>query len=126
GYNEHAAVPVYREPYLMVMAAFKGGSTLYRLKTQEGDDGATGVSVELVRSSDELSNDVASSVLVDGFVYGFDLRDVQAKLHRPSRGTFRCVELESGEVRWSSDEVGHANVIAADGKLILFNDRGEL
>jgi hypothetical protein len=29
-------------------------------------------------------------------------------------------------VRWSSDEPGHAQLIAADGKLIGFNDRGEV
>lgn len=29
-----------------------------------------------------MSNDVASSVLDDGFIYGFDLRDIQTSLHR--------------------------------------------
>jgi hypothetical protein len=73
-----------------------------------------------------MSNDVASSILIDGRVYGFDLRDLQSKARRPSRGEFRCLDLATGETLWSTERVGHASVIHADGKLILFNDRGEL
>jgi hypothetical protein len=47
-------------------------------------------------------------------------------LHRPSRGEFRAVNFLTGKVRWSSPEPGHAQVIAAGGKLVLFNDRGEI
>jgi hypothetical protein len=73
-----------------------------------------------------LSNDICSSVLHQGSLYGFDLKDVQAKAHRPSRGTFRCLDFETGKELWSTDRTGHCNVIIADGKLILFNDKGEL
>ena len=102
-----------------------------------------------VWKSSHLSNDVCSSVLVDGFLYGFDIRDVQSKPHRPSRGQFRCLDFLTGDERWANgtvnqrrgfnDEigesfkdatgnlpVGQASVLAVDGKLILFNDTGEL
>jgi len=72
-----------------------------------------------------MSQDTASGVLIDGYVYGFDLKDVQAKAHRPSRGEFRCMALATGEVQWATERTGHATVVAADGKLYLFNDRGE-
>lgn len=127
GYDEHAAFPLYAEPYLLIACPFKGGSTLYRLETEAAPDGGSPeVRATLVRQSKLLSNDTASSVLLDGCVYGFDLRDVQAKPHRPSRGEFKCLDLLSGDVHWSADDVGHATVLAADGKLILFNDRGEV
>ena len=74
----------------------------------------------------KFSNDIASSVLVDGFIYGFDLKDAQSRLNRPSRGEFRCLSFETGKIVWSTDQVGHANIIVADGKLILFNDKGEI
>lgn len=96
-----------------------------------------------------MSNDVCSSVLVDGYLYGFDIRDQQTKLHRPSRGQVRCLEFLTGVERWADGSesraadtndaprtsagtsgtttpIGHASVIYADGKLIFFNDRGEL
>ena len=76
--------------------------------------------------SEKLSNDVASSVLVGDTIFGFDLKDMQSRLHRPSRGEFRAVDFLTGKVRWSSPEPGHAQIIAADGKLVLLNDRGEV
>ena len=129
GYDEHAALPLYDEPYLMIASPFRDGAKLYRIETVPTDDAdgpQPNVAATLVWPSPHLSNDVVSSVLVDGSIYGFDLRDVQAKVYRPSRGEFRCLDLLSGEVRWSTKQTGHASLIAADGKLILFNDRGEL
>jgi hypothetical protein len=37
-----------------------------------------------------------------------------------------CLDLLTGESQWETDRVGHAGVLVADGKLILFNDEGEL
>ncbi|MFW5693408.1 MAG: hypothetical protein ACOCWL_04245, partial [Thermoguttaceae bacterium] len=96
----------------------------YRLELEPGDPPA--VRARSVWFNPKFSNDTASSVLYEGHVYGFDMRDIQAKAHRPSRGEFRCLDVATGEVRWSSDEPGHASVIAGDGKLVLFNDRGEV
>jgi hypothetical protein len=141
GYDEHAAWPIYSEPYLWISAPFQAGSELLELT-------ADPPGCRTVWASKLLSNDVCSSILVDGHLYGFDLRDVQTKPHRPSRGEFRCLEYLTGQQRWSngsatqrrslesSDDadanaladrpVGQATVLYADGKLILFNDVGEL
>ena len=129
GYDEHAAAPLYDEPYLMVARAFRSGAECYRLEPEHSratHDSLPRLRLKPVWQSRELSSDTASSVLLDRHVYGFDLRDVQAKAHRPSRGEFKCLELTTGEVLWKTDRVGHATVLAADGKLVLFNDQGEL
>jgi hypothetical protein len=76
--------------------------------------------------SNLLSNDVFSSACHDGFLFGFDLKDVQAKAHRSSRGRFRCLDLATGRAKWETDQIGHSSVLIADEKLILFNDQGEL
>ncbi len=127
GYDEHAAWPLYDEPYLVTMAPFRAGAKMFRLESGGEDEGDSPcLRVERVWDVKEMSNDTASSVLVDGHIFGFDLRDVQTKPRRPSRGKFKCMELATGKVRWETDATGHATVLAADGKLILFNDRGEL
>ncbi|MHB8864610.1 MAG: outer membrane protein assembly factor BamB family protein [Pirellulaceae bacterium] len=137
GYDEHSAWPVYREPYLWISSPFQGGSELLELT---GDPASP---VRTVWKSRVLSNDIFSSVLVDDALFGFDLHEAQAKAHRPSRGAFVCIDFLSGRVHWTygdprrrraakSDplfppkDIGHATVIVADGKLILFNDTGEL
>jgi outer membrane protein assembly factor BamB len=123
GYDEHAAAPLYREPHLLISGPFKSGATMYKLVADERTDRCK---PERVWESLQLSNDVASSVLSGDAIYGFDLREAQSRLHRPSRGTFRALDWLTGEVRWSSDEPAHAQLIAADGKLIGFNDKGEV
>lgn len=120
GYDEHSAWPIYSEPYLWITAPFRSGSRL--LKLTGGDNAG----FENVWQSPLLSNDVASSVLIDGHLFGFDLRDAQSKAHRASHGMFRCLDFLTGQERWATDKVGHATIVVAAGKLILFNDQGEV
>ncbi len=133
GYDEHSAAPLYREPFLMIAGPFRSGAKCYRLVETDVDDAAprdanavSPLKPTVAWEALKFSNDIASSVLVDGYVYGFDLKDAQSRLNRPSRGEFRCLDFETGKIVWSTDKVGHANIIVADGKLILFNDKGEV
>jgi outer membrane protein assembly factor BamB len=129
GYDEHSAWPLYREPRLWTAAPFRSGSTMWELS-------AEGEKLKTVWYKGLLSNDVISSVLVGDHIYGFDIRDAQAKTQRTSRGVFRCLEWETGEPAWAvgdeaqrqvaKDAIGHASLIVADGKLLLLNDVGEL
>jgi outer membrane protein assembly factor BamB len=123
GYDEHSAQPLYREPHLFIAAPFKAGARLFELVADE----STGrCRPKRVWESFQLSNDVASSVLVGDVVFGFDLKEAQSRRNRPSRGEFRCVDWLSGKVRWSDSKIGQANVIVVGDKLLLFNDAGEL
>jgi len=123
GYDEHAAAPIYRKPNLLISGPFHSGAECFRLEADELTGRCKPVPIWV---NNKLSNDTASSVLLENTIYGFDLREAQARLHRPSRGEFRAVDFRTGRVRWSYAEPGHAQVIAADGKLVIFNDRGEV
>jgi outer membrane protein assembly factor BamB len=120
-YDEHSAWPLYAEPDLLFASPFRSGATAYRLAEEGG--GLTG---RPRWASRDLSNDVCSSVLVGGYVYGFDLAQLQASAHRASRGRFKCLDFTTGAVRWETDRVGQATVLAADGKLFLLSDTGTL
>jgi len=120
GYDEHAAWPIYIEPNLWISAPFRWGSSVLNLSPTGGEI------PETVWHTNRLANDVFSSVYHEDYVFGFDLKDVQAKSHRSSRGVFRCVDFAKGASIWETEQVGHAAVLIADGKLILFNDQGEL
>ena len=146
GYDEHSAWPIYREPFVWIASPFQSGSELLELTTDPTQP------IRTVRRSKLMSNDIFSSVLHDGGIYGFDLHEAQAKTHRTSRGIFRCIDFQTGESLWSvgtgradhslrsdgssakettnitarESVIGHATVIVADDKLILMNDLGEL
>ena len=120
-YDEHSAWPLFSDPYLFVAAPFKQGAQSFRLDASE-----KGVSVKQLWQGKPLSNDVCSSILFDGHVYGFDLQQLQSSPHRASRGTYQCLELATGATKWETDRIGQATVLCADGKLILLDDTGTL
>ncbi len=135
GYDEHSAWPIYREPYLWIAAPFQSGSQLFEVPADLNKNR----SLKNIWRSRTLSNDVLSSVLVDETLYGFDIFDPQSKTQRPSRGKFRAIDFLTGEELWeqgsgrpsrsnndTSNELGQAGIIVADGKLILLNERGDL
>lgn len=144
GYDEHSAWPIFQDPHLWISGPFRSGSQLLTLPLSLDAKATTELpELDTVWKSNTLSNDVTSSVLVDGFLYGFDIFDAQSKTHRPSRGIFRCVDFLTGTERWSvgtgrprrenserdtdgEPEIGQAGIIVADGKLIIFNELGEL
>ena len=68
-----------------------------------------------------LSNYFQSDVLVDGHLYG--TRNVD---HVAKSASLRCVRFDTGEVKWEQKGFGHAPLVAADGKLIIMGERGEL
>jgi outer membrane protein assembly factor BamB len=121
GYDEHAAWPIYRAPDLWVSAPFRSGCRLLELTDSDG-----AIAAKTVWSNRQMSNDICSSVLVDGHLYGFDLRQQQASAHRPSRGTFKCLDFLTGELCWETDVGGQATAVAADNKLYLLNESGTL
>ncbi len=121
-YDEHSAWPLYRESHLLLTSPFRLPAQCLRL--EPGADGT--IHGKLQWTSRELCNDVVSSILHGEHIYGFDLRQLQTSPHRPSRGTFKCLEWSTGKLCWSTDQVGQAAVLAADGKLLLLDDTGNL
>ena len=62
-----------------------------------------------------MRNHMASSVLVNGYLYGFN----DAKL--------RCIDFAGkGQVKWTQRGLGKGSLMAADGHLIILSEQGEL
>ncbi|MGA2621973.1 MAG: PQQ-binding-like beta-propeller repeat protein, partial [Thermoguttaceae bacterium] len=62
-----------------------------------------------------------SGVLVDGHVYGPYSNSGEA-----DTTLLQCVSWDTGEVKWTHAGFGFSPLVAADGKLILITDDGEL
>ena len=71
-----------------------------------------GVTVEEVYFNRDMRNHYSSSVLVDGYLYGYSSR------------ILTCMKLETGEVMWQDRSVGKGQVIYADGLLYLQGEDG--
>lgn len=72
-----------------------------------------------------LCNHMNQSVLLDGYLYGFD-----GTAHRGRPTELVCIEIESGRERWRVPPdlgLGCGSLIGtSDGKLIVLSERGEL
>lgn len=75
---------------------------------------------KLVWQNKSMANHFNSGVCLDGFLYGID-----GNSDDPARD-FRCVELATGQMKWQQKGFGLGSVMAADGKLIVLSERGEL
>lgn len=67
----------------------------------------------------EMANHFTTCLLVDGFLYGVhgnDARDARLK----------CLDFGTGEVKWSHEGLGLANLMAAGGRFLLLSEKGEL
>ena len=61
-----------------------------------------------------MKNHLSGCVMLDGHLYGFD----ESKL--------TCLDLKTGEKKWSEDSLGKGSLMLADGKLIALSDKGKL
>ncbi len=108
--GEVHAMPIFLAPDKIFACGVEGvGSHL--IKVTKGEDGMT---TEEVWSNQAMRNHFSSSVAVDGHLYGFD------------NATLRCINADTGEVRWSKRGLGKGSLILADGHLIVLSDKGRL
>jgi len=79
----------------------------------------TDSAVKTIWANKEMQNQLNSSVLVDGYLYGFDGDeggDVQ----------FKCLEFSSGQVQWSHPGLGAGSLMVADNHFVVLSETGEL
>jgi outer membrane protein assembly factor BamB len=95
----------------LFISTFDRGCALLQLTTGEP---------KVVWQNKSMANHFNSCVYLNGHFYGIDGNTDQAQKD------FRCVEFATGNVKWKYDGLGLGSVMAADGKLIVLSERGEL
>ena len=107
----NAATPLVIGNLLFLSSSYQTGAILFRL--QEGQ-------VSTVWSGTEiLSNHYATSVHHQGMLYGFHGRQEQGP-------ELRCIELESGKVKWSAKQFPSGTLIQADDRILALTEDGRL
>ena len=107
----NAATPLAVGDLLFFSASYETGALLL----QVGNKG-----VEEVWSGDEiLSNHYSTSVQQGGYLYGFEGR-------QEAGAVFRCVELKTGKVMWTTQRYGCGSMVLAEGHAFVLTEDGEL
>jgi len=109
-YPNTCASPVVQGTRVFISTGYKGGGKLLDIAEDKP---------RLVWQTDQMNNLFSTCVLWKGCLYGFDGdRDGPAFL--------RCLDFETGSVKWSQGGLGKGTLMVADGKLIMMSDSGEL
>jgi outer membrane protein assembly factor BamB len=104
-FDVNAATPIIKGDKAFISSGYNKGAALVDF---------SGRQPRAVWQSRNMRNHINSSVLYNGYLYGFDENDL------------KCLEFETGREVWSQRRFGKGSLIVADGKLIVYNDSGRL
>lgn len=107
----NAATPIIFNDQIFLSSSYSTGAVLLKVANNQ---------VTPIWSGDEsMSNHYSTSVLKDGYLYGFDGRQEFGQ-------TLRCVELATGKVMWNVDGFGAGTLMIAGETLVITRESGEL
>jgi outer membrane protein assembly factor BamB len=109
-YGVNATDPLPSGEHVFISTGYGKGATL--LQIGEGEP-------KSLWRTKEMCNQINSSVLIDGFVYGMDGDTTEDAV-------LKCVEMKTGKTQWVREGVGTGALMAAEGKLIVLSASGEL
>jgi outer membrane protein assembly factor BamB len=109
-YDVNASDPLIMGNQIFISSNYGAGCALLELN---------GNKPRVLWKNGNMSSHFSSFIYIDGYIYGND------GFAGSRGGTFRCLDSKNGEVVWS-ESLGFGSLIAADGKLILLNERGDL
>ena len=104
-YDVNATTPIISDDKIFISSGYNVGGGVFQF------DGSKLVSVW---KNKNMRNHFNSSVLWQGYLYGFDEEQL------------RCVDFQNGSVRWTQKGLGKGSLMIADGKLIIMSDNGDL
>jgi len=104
------AVPIFIPPdRILISAAYDIGAAVLKVK-QNG----TGAVAEELWHNRRLKNHFSSSIVHDGYVYGFD------------NATLKAMSVDTGEEAWAARGYGKGSLLYADGHFFILSDTGKL
>lgn len=110
-----AASPIVYKNWVYCSAGYGVGASLAEIKKS----GSKWEAKE-VKRFDKLFNHWSTPVVKDGYLYGmFSFKEY-------GKGPLCCVEMKTGETKWSEPGFGAGNVIIAGDTILALSDKGEL
>ncbi len=101
----NAADPIVKDDKVFISSGYGKGCALIQIVDND---------VTQVWRNKKMKNHMNTCVLIDGYLYGFDEK------------TLKCLEFETSKTLWSQSDLGKGCLIAADNKLIILSQKGEL
>ncbi len=110
-YDVNAADPIINGNKVFISSGYNRGCALFQFD---------GNKTTKLWENKNMRNHFNSCVLIDGHLYGMDGD------HGRKDSTLTCIEFETGKLKWKEKSVRPGGLVAADGKLIIIGETGEL
>ena len=107
-FREHPNTPEYSNGMVLGMSDYGKGSVMLRLTNG-------GRSVEKVWENTDLCHKTGNTMKIGDYVYGSG-----------ERQNWFCVEWQTGKTKYGDQRIGVGTVIAADGMLYCYSEKGEM
>ncbi len=104
-YNVNAVTPIISGDKVFISSGYNVGCALVQV---------SGDKPTVIWQNKDMRNHFNSCVLWEGHLYGFDESEL------------KCLDFQTGEVKWSQKGLGKGSLMLADGKLIIMGDKGDL
>ena len=104
----NTGTPIFLAPDRVFLSSGSGAAVI---RVAHDEDGFR---VEDVWRSELMRSDVNTAVLFGDHIFGFD------------RGTLKSLDAATGEIKWKARGYQRGSLIAADGKLIVLGEQGNL
>lgn len=109
GYDTNNTDPLVHDDTVFI-SSYNRGCALLRIK-----DGRP----EIAYKSETLYNHLSPGIVIGDYLYAFS---GEAKM----KTDFRCIHLPTGQLKWSRPDPAFGSLISANGKLVIFSEKGEL
>jgi len=109
-YDAPAADPIFSGDKVFISSGWNRGGGLFKISGSE---------CTKIWENKLMCNQNNSSVLWEGYLYGFSG-------NQGGRGILRCLDFNTGQMKWEAKGMGTGSLMMADGKLIILSEDGEL
>lgn len=103
-YGVNAVTPIIEGDKLFVSSGYNYGCGLFQM---------TSTGLKQLWRNKNMRTHVNTCVLWKGYLYGYD------------DNSLKCLDFQTGDVKWSEGKYGKGSLLLADGKLLLYGGRGK-
>ncbi|MHC4702937.1 MAG: PQQ-binding-like beta-propeller repeat protein [Planctomycetota bacterium] len=110
-YNVNATTPVSTGATVLITSGYGTGCQALKVSASGAD---------VLWTSKVIAAHHSDPFILDGFIYGYSGQSNQNKGH------FKCVSLDDGTEKWSTDKLGWGTTLHVDGHLLCMDNEGNL
>ncbi len=110
-YGVNATTPALAGDTIFITSGYNTGCQALRVQNDQPQS---------LWQSKVIAAQHSDPIILDGFLYGYSGQSDQ------NRGHFKCVELDTGREKWSTDALGWGTTLSVDGHLLCLDIKGNL